>query len=967
MSSPIEKTAVTVVTTPEIPSSTIPSPPTTSPSVPTGILGAGWEEIDAGPVAGRYRMAAVWTDHGLFVFGGHDNYSQESPSVEFYYGDGYLFDPESGWSALPEVGQELFQVGEPQALVMGEAVLVYGRPRAPLSNHAGVYDLAAQQWEQVVPDFGNELGPDTLLVWTGDLVVAPTLGLAYDPEDGYMSTIPVVPRDGDDAVHSAQRAHWTGSEVLVIGSGPAYAWAPNDDAWRKLSSPPIPDRARDSVWADRRLWVVNYQMAAAVLDVETEIWGRPGDLPLRFSECLPEVFAVGDMPVVRMCSGIALWDEVDHNWYPAPLEDLGIGRGGWNDLVGADDAIYSLGGPALHRFRIRRDDTGSIISPNTVPIGVMQLRVPSGWELVSSFAPEQPADGHIFQDTTIGLVFESGDTTCQVASTDIATGWVPPPDATLIGDIAVGPAGELPGTAYWVHGFEDDESGVLFAVPDSNGSDWVTIGCSSPDQDSLTGSASAFGFLWSPWDQPVAPWDQPVALPEVTTGPGWDALDAGPIEGRMRIAAAWIGEELFVWGGHDGYIQETPGPESFHQDAYLFDPVTESWRPAAATPGWLCAFTEAKVIPLDDEVLLRGLAPYRDDCAQAALYHPGEDSWRLVDSPLFDVMYFDTDLVWTGEWLVAPAAGLAWVPSENETIGLPSIADGASLGSRVDAHWTGDRIVALGGGDLYTLTPGEESWVSISGPPIQEGGRVSVWYSDGLWAADPDRGAGLLDRSLVLIDEQARWYRANLPLRNDECAVELFLAAERPVAATCVGMAIWDDFWVPIPAGETGWAWQPTLVGSDGAIYSIGEGFHRFPIALDSENRLADPATILIGAAFLDLGEFRISTTIGLSRGEYADGSIGEAIAVALDGPGGRCHVTSTYQGPPLGEPERVFASWPHSDPTTAASSGFLVLVFDSPNAMTDWAVRTGDGDVVRIHCESEDDALTLVQSLWGI
>jgi hypothetical protein len=951
MSSPIEKTAVTVVTTPEIPSSTIPSASTTSPAEPTGILGAGWEEIDAGPVAGRYRMAATWTDYGLFVFGGHDNYRLETPSNSLFYHDGYLYNPDTGWSALPEAGQELFEVGEARALGMGDAVLVYGHPRAQFSNHAAIFDLTTGHWEPVAPDFGNSLGPDTDLVWTGELIVAPTLGLAYDLESGVTTEMPM-PTPSVYGESSPLRGYWTGSEVVVIGSGRAHTWVPGAPSWRQLPSPPVPDRARDSVWADGRLWVFNYQMAAAVLDVETEIWGRPGDLPLRFSECLPQAVAVGDTPAVRMCSGFAVWDNVDHNWYPLPLEDVGQGIHGSRDLVGADDAIYSVGGPTLRRFVIQRDGTGSIVPPHAVPIGVMQLSVPAGWELVSSFAPEQPADGTIAEDTTIGLVFESGDTTCQVTSTYAPEGWLPPFEATRIGGIAVGPAGELPGTAYWVHGFEDDEWGVLFAVPDSNGSDWVTIRCSSPNQESLTESASSFGYLWSPWDPPP---ERSASENRLVVGPGWEPLDAGPIEGRMQIAAAWTGEELFVWGGHDGSSPPTPNPAEFYQGAYLFEPETNTWRPTAPPPDDLCVLTESHVMRLDDQVLLRGLAHGPTGCQLAAVYSPATDTWTAVDSRFFVEVSFLSHLVWTGEWLAAPTAGLAYVPATGETIPIPVVPEaGSRVGSATWSHWTGDRIIALGVGDVYVLTPGDPSWTQYPGPSLRAAGRYSAWFEGGLFVVEYDNAAARFD-----LDEEEWLQPISLPLRAAECDAErLIAAAPQPIATACSGMAIWDGargHWIPIPLDKlAGDSSQPVrVVGGDG-IYSIGEQFLRFPMERLPDGSPADPPTIPIGVALLDLGEFRIRTTIGLSRAPYPDDSVGEWIAIALDGPEGLCHVTSTYLGPALKEPERAFSI-----------GGLDVLVFDSPNVMTDWAIPTGLSDTVRIECESEDDALLLAQSLW--
>ncbi|HAX81745.1 MAG TPA: hypothetical protein DCY40_04165 [Actinobacteria bacterium] len=928
---PMEKTAVTVITTPDVPSSTIPSPPTTSPSGPTGVLGAGWEEIDAGPVAGRYGRhgaAVAWSSEGLIIWGGSSSESGAVTQSTIFYRDGYRLDPATGtWHAIPPAGVEGLCGGEVRALTVGDRVLFYGADGpADRCALAAVYHPSSGSWFQVDDEFASRITRDTALVWTGELVVAPEVGVAYHLHSGEPRQIPSLADRLDEVVHSPLRAHWTGFEVLAVGSGPVYAWAPGDDEWRDRGTPPVPHNGRASVWAEGDgLWVVNSDMAVAVL--WDNGWNSPGSIPLTFAECVPEAVAVSGTPVVRTCSGLAIWDGSRGTWVPAPLEVPGWGVHSDGVLVAAEDedAVYSVG-PHIYRYRVRRLPGGGIESSQAIPIGRMELDPLDPWVFDSAFVA----------GSTVGVTL-TGPSQCAITST---------------GGTWTAPAEFLPGTEGGVihnpgrailHAtiYRSADDAARFGVAIAADPDTVFIRCDGGNDDAVLSehATTLASRLWWP--------DEPLVAAPFTDGPGWDALDAGPIEGRMRIAAAWTGEELFVWGGHDGYIQETPGPESFHQDAYLFDPITDTWRPAAPPPDDLCAFTEAGVIPLDEEVLLRGLAPDRDGCSQAAIYTPADNTWRIVDSPLFDVFYFRTDLVWTGDWLAAPRAGLAWVPDTGETVGIPPVPRGLlDARSPTDSHWNGNHIVTIAGGDVYTLLPGDDKWKTISGPALPEGGRVSVWYQDGLLVAE----SGHLT---ALLDDQDRWNVSRLPLRDDECRVDLLVAAGHPVASTCSGMAIWDNgSWIPIPVSAYGWSWMPLVVASDGAIYSLGEGFHRYPIEFE-DGLVVTPDTIPIGVALVKIGGFRIIGTIGWSNVQYPDGSIGFAIAVALAGPRGLCHVTSTYGGPALGEPAQV------------RELGLEVLVFDSPNAMTDWAVRTGDSDVVRINCESEDDALTLARSLW--
>ena len=138
---------------------------------------------------------------------------------------------------------------------------------------------------------------------------------------------------------------------------------------------------------------------------------------------------------------------------------------------------------------------------------------------------------------------------------------------------------------------------------------------------------------------------------------------------------------------------------------------------------------------------------------------------------------------------------------------------------------------------------------------------------------------------------------------------------------------------------------------------------------------MVDPPTIPVGVMQLDLAPhvFRIRSTIGVSQVFWPepDDWLGEVIAIALDGFGGVCHVTSTYNGPTLDEPidtlsvPRVARDWPVPRPERPP---LLVLDYAKEgDPMTDWVVGTNGeyGDRVGIQCESWDDALLLAKGLW--
>ena len=969
VSPPEEDLAVPTTTIPGVTSTTVRTATSTTvgpqpSSAP--LLGAGWEELDAGPIAGRHRMAAVWTDFGLFVWGGHD-LAQEVPGVVLQ--DGYLYDAESGgWREVASPPETLCRLSTPRAIWLESTVFVHGVPGASTGcGRAALYDPVADAWQVLDSNFPSAIGPETTLAWTGELLVAPTLGIAYDPVRALPIEIPSAPRDADTLVHSRQRAHWTGSEVLVIGSGRVYGWTPGDPEWRALAGPPVPDRARDSVWTDDGLLVVNYQMATAVLNQETELWSRPGDLPLRFFECLPEASAVAGTPVVRMCSGLAVWDEVRSSWIPIPLENLSEGSQGSGVLVGSDDAIYSVGdrrefrggeersgSPTFRRFRIVRDGTGAIVPPPTMPIGVMQLDVPDGWELHHATAPVQSPEGFIPEDETIGLLFvTTGEEqrTCDVESTYTGEGWQPPDGFAEIGPIAVDRRGRSPlqGTAYRFTSSPSDWGGTGLAFPDDNGSDLVWVMCEGYSEQTLQDSQAFAAGLWSPWEKPAA------EVPQLVAGTGWEEISRSPVAGRMRVAAAWTGEEIFVWGGHQGYSQETPDVSVFHQGADLFEPGTGTWRTASAPPDGLCPLTGASATWIGDAVLIRGAAQFRAGCVgNAAGYDPVGDSWTVFSGRFFKIVPYRAEVVWTGEWLAAPAFGVAWVPvaGGGQTIEIPVVPEaGSTVGSPTISHWTGDRIVAVGAGDVYTLVPGDDDWVRFDGPPLAEGGRDSVWSDGWLYVAQYDNAAARFDFQ--------EWEMINLPLRSSECDPEKIIAASLPVARSCSGMAIWDparSFWVPIPLDVvSGLSWWTTVVGTDDAIYSFGERVLRYPIERLGDGSVLNPPTIPVGVMQLDIPPgFWLRSTVGLTSTTWPDGSHGEVVGFALEGLRGTCLVSARYGGPEL--PVDL-------DAVPLGPGEWSTVYLEEERS---WVVVVGEGlDTIWFQCDSAEDAELLVDGFW--
>ena len=490
-------TTTSVAPTSEVTTTTIHEEP--SPTLPPSILGAGWEELTYGPIgAGRYRMATAWTsDDRLFLWGGHLRDSQEAPASSEFLQDGYLFDPATGVWVVTGRPSGLCHLGLSRAIPIDGAVIVHGATSVAGDDcaNAARYDLATGEWEPIEAEFFRRVSSRTPTADTGELLVAPTLGMAFRLETGETWQIP----DGGNISPGPSgqvRAFWTGEEVVVAGLD-VRTWRPGDAEWsNEFDAPPVPTIARDHLWALGRLWTVNYQMAVATLDPSSGEWTQPGNLPLRFYECVPDPLVAGDTPVVRMCSGIAIWDDVRGSWIPVPLDDVV----GWQSgtLVGAPDALYSVG-RTLRRYEIGQSEDGSIVPPPTMPIGVMQMDLPAGWDLVSAFGWDQSPDGTIDGNERHGVVFLANDTACEIGSEYVGPFGFEDGDVEEIGPISVARPGRsmLDGTAY-----RTDHASLLFVFEDDNGSDRVTIECGGPE-DGQSDAASAFAAgLWSPWEDP---------------------------------------------------------------------------------------------------------------------------------------------------------------------------------------------------------------------------------------------------------------------------------------------------------------------------------------------------------------------------------------------------------------------------------------------------------------------------------
>jgi hypothetical protein len=314
-----------------------PQPPPTGGDEPAP---PGWRRGAPGPLFHRDNAAQVWTGTELVVWGGDPD------------GDsGAAYDPDADtWRAIAPAPVPARCQGA--TAWTGREVLIWGRacnlsPGSPDggSGHAtaGVaYDPAADRW-RLLPPSPLVARALTMSVWTGSewIVVNPVGPAAgFDPVANRWRLLAAPPR-----TFAAVSGHWTGREILVLGTGIAKEgpsatgasfqhWAatfdPAENRWREFPAPPL-ELAATGVWDGRRLIAWDQNLRAATLDPAGGGWKRVADLPVDFTDCSPQGAWLGRVVFAEHCGQGALWRPGDETWeripHPRSLAEVPVWTG----------------------------------------------------------------------------------------------------------------------------------------------------------------------------------------------------------------------------------------------------------------------------------------------------------------------------------------------------------------------------------------------------------------------------------------------------------------------------------------------------------------------------------------------------------------------------------------------------------------------------------------------------------------
>lgn len=428
----------------------------------------GWEILDAPWTSARWQAVTGVVEESLVVWGGSDQPFDDSAVSS---DDGWVWDG-AVWATMAE--SPLCPLLTPGAVVVDDEIFIWGR----VSGDTGCAQQAAYRpdtdtWRTLDIEALRRAGSSTAIVLLGDLLVAPTLGVAYDLATASDLDIPASPVG--EGTHTRVAAMATADRVYTLGTGALHAWSPGEAEWQRVGPPQIGREARAMALGQGHGVAVNYDMGASIFDIATETWAEPSPVPLRFYECVPQMGSVAGHAVVRMCSGYAVWDAGRSIWVPIIPSGL---EGG---IAFGPRGVYELGAQDV-RYRPIVDGFGELLTPPTVPLGVFFLDL-GNWGLVHIEAsPDSPTDPFVHVGS---FTLEREGETCVVHAFHGLP--VAPLDGAYMSIPATRTGNDFPGLVDWSNG------NVL--VGSRVGSDWVEIQCDfQPDALELAEQ------LWSPWE-----------------------------------------------------------------------------------------------------------------------------------------------------------------------------------------------------------------------------------------------------------------------------------------------------------------------------------------------------------------------------------------------------------------------------------------------------------------------------------
>jgi hypothetical protein len=293
----------------------------------TDAAAPGWENLGTSNGVHRSGFRVIDAADGVFIFGGVTGSGEGVPNGAWYR--------DGAWTTV--AGARIPSGPEPVVLWTGDAVVVY-------TGTVAAWDPGSGEWRVLTfPPQGGTFysGAPLAGVVADDRIVI--LGTKTYPSTtgsnvfvaGYGTDLGCcAPYQDPPFSLSFAEAHWTGSEVLVIGSltlsngrpvadgrGEVLASLdPGTGVWTVLDPPPFPNAlAMSSAWTGSQLIAWSADGASARWS-RTAGWQPMAAVPVRHRDCAMHTVALdgGDVLAMR-CGTVALWSADTVRWNPVTV------------------------------------------------------------------------------------------------------------------------------------------------------------------------------------------------------------------------------------------------------------------------------------------------------------------------------------------------------------------------------------------------------------------------------------------------------------------------------------------------------------------------------------------------------------------------------------------------------------------------------------------------------------------------
>jgi N-acetylneuraminic acid mutarotase len=224
----------------------------------------------------------------------------------------------------------------------------------------------------------------------------------------------------------------------------------------------------------------------------------------------------------------------------------------------------------------------------------------------------------------------------------------------------------------------------------------------------------------------------------------WSGLSSLDAPTGAYSTAVWSGAEMIAWGGCTG----TPFCDTWSGTGGRYDPATDSWAPTSTSNAPQARAGHAAVW-IGDEMLVWGGHNGGGYLGSGARYHPVTDTWTPVSGLGAPSLRRDPQVLWTGSVVLVWGGVNGFLDGSMRTGGRYdplsdswepiSTTDPDALRTRHTAVWTGAEMVVWGGagdGSASTATntgrlydPATDSWsdTSTAGAPPGAWGASTVW------------------------------------------------------------------------------------------------------------------------------------------------------------------------------------------------------------------------------------------------